>query len=348
MFLQDLSLSEVEQELLNLNQPKYRAKQIYHNLYLGQNLEEMTNIPNALKEQLKQKFEDTPIKIHTILESKDGTKKLVYELCDGNLVEGVLMQYKYGNTLCVSCQVGCRMGCKFCASTLNGLVRNLSPAEILGQVLVVNKHFGGTIKNRYVTNIVLMGSGEPLDNFENVVKFIDLVSNKDGINISIRNISLSTCGIVEKIDELIKYDLPVVLTISLHAPNDKIRKTIMPIANRYSIQQVVGAAKRYVKKTGRRVVFEYALIKGVNDTKQCATQLAELLRGFQCHVNLIPLNEVSERNLKTVTHNDAIMFCKWLLNENISATVRRIMGEDIEGACGQLRNKILKEKENDR
>ncbi|MBQ8762216.1 MAG: 23S rRNA (adenine(2503)-C(2))-methyltransferase RlmN [Clostridia bacterium] len=342
-FLQDFSLSELEEIVESLNEPKYRAKQIYQNLYLGKSLEEMTNVPKSLKEKLKEKYGDTPITIHTTLTGKDGTQKFVYKLYDGNLIEGVLMKYKYGNTLCVSCQVGCRMGCKFCASTLNGLVRNLSAGEILGQVLLVNKMLGGTIKDREITNIVMMGSGEPLDNYDNVVKFLHLVSNKDGINISPRNISVSTCGLVDKIDDLSHLGLPIVLTISLHAPNDKIRKSIMPIANRYSIKQVVGSAKRYVKETGRRVVFEYALTKGVNDTISCARQLAELLRGFQCHVNLIPLNEVEERELETVSHSDAIQFCKWLEKEGISATVRRTIGEDIEGACGQLRNKILKE-----
>ena len=341
-FLQDLSLDELQQIIVELGEAKYRARQVYDHIYLGKTIDEMSNIPQALRDKLHEQFWDEPITIHTVVESADGTKKFLYKLHDDNLIEGVLMRYKYGYTLCVSCQVGCAMGCKFCASTLNGLIRNLSAGEILGQVLTVNRYLHGTSRDRAITNVVMMGSGEPLANYDNVVKFLRLVTSPDGINVSPRNISVSTCGIVENIDKLAQEGLPITLTISLHAPNDKIRRQLMPIANKYTVRQVVDSAKRYVKVTGRRVVFEYALTHGVNDTAECAEQLASLLRGFQCHINLIPLNEVRERNLKTVTHKSAVDFCKKLSSLGLSATVRRTMGEDIEGACGQLRNKVIK------
>ena len=292
---------------------------------------------------LKQDFLDMPLKIHTKLVSKDGTTKFVYQLHDGNLIEGVLMSYKYGNTICVSTQVGCRMGYKFCASTLQGLVRNLTAGEILAQILMVNRLVGGDLKNRKITNIVLMGSGEPLDNYDNVVKFLKLVSAQEGINISQRNISLSTCGLVDKIDRLAKENLGITLTISLHAPTDEMRKQTMPIANRYSISEIIKSVHNYFNKTHRRIVFEYALINNQNDSFECAELLAELLKGLSCHVNLIPLNEVKERGLVGTGKKRAYAFMDKLNGLGISATVRRTMGEDIEGACGQLRAKILKE-----
>lgn len=340
-FLQDMTLSELQDLISELGYPKYRAQQVYENLYLGKTLAEMSNVPKELKDKLSIQFLDNPITIHTSVTGGDGTQKFIYRLHDNNLIEGVLMQYKYGYTLCVSCQVGCRMGCKFCASTLNGLIRNLTPGEILGQVLTVNRMLGGTAKDRKITNIVMMGSGEPLDNYDNVLRFIELVTADTGINFSIRNISLSTCGLVDKINELAKLKLGLTLTISLHAPNDTIRKELMPIANRYPINSIIQSARAYVRATGRRVVFEYALTKGKNDSLENAKELASLLHGFQCHINLIPLNEVEERELSTVSRSNANTFCKWLTNLGISATVRRTMGEDIGGACGQLRNQIL-------
>ena len=345
-FLQDMSLTQLQDIILDAGYPKYRAQQVYENLYLGKTLAEMSNVPNDLRAKLLENYLDNPIIIHSTASSEDGTQKFIYRLHDGNLIEGVLMQYKYGYTLCVSCQVGCRMGCKFCASTLGGLVRNLTAGEILGQVLTVNRMLGGTAKDRKITNIVMMGSGEPLDNYQNVIQFIQLVTAPTGINFSIRNISLSTCGLVDKIKELAKLKLGLTLTISLHAPNDTIRKELMPIANRYTIKQIIQSARDYVRATGRRVVFEYALTKGINDAQTHAKELATLLRGFQCHVNLIPLNTVEERELQTVSRSNANTFCKWLTDLGISATVRRTMGEDIGGACGQLRNKILKQEEN--
>ena len=339
--IQDLSLSEIEKEVVDLGFPKFRAKQIFENIYLGKTFDEISNIPKDLKQILKEKYIDQPIKIYTSLKDDEGTQKFAYELFDGNIIEGVLMKYKYGNTLCVSTQVGCRMGCKFCASSLGGVVRNLSAGEILSQILVVNKLLGGTSKKREITNVVLMGSGEPLDNFENVTKFLKLVTSSDGINISARNISLSTCGIVPNIKKLCKLGLPIILTISLHAPDDETRKTIMPIANKYSISQIIEASKEYFNATSRRVIFEYALISGVNNSCEQARKLALLTKGFPSHINLIPLNEVKERGLKTVERKNAEKFLSELKKHGASATIRRTIGENIEGACGQLRNKII-------
>ena len=341
--LQDLSLFELEQKIEKMEKPKYRAKQIFENMYLGKTLDEMTNVPKDIKEELKKEYISEPLQVIKTLEDEEGTKKFLYKLCDGNIIEGVLMKYKYGNTLCVSTQVGCRMGCKFCASSLNGLVRNLCAGEILGQVLCVNKMLGGTAKKREITNLVLMGSGEPLDNFGEVKKFLELVTSKDGINFSARNISLSTCGIVPNIKKLASIGLPIILTISLHAPNDEVRKQIMPIANKYSIKEIISASKAYFEKTGRRIIFEYALINGVNDSLLCAKELAGVVRGFPAHINLIPLNEVKERGLKTVSRKNAEKFCETLKNLGCSVSIRRTIGENIEGACGQLRNKIINE-----
>lgn len=334
---------EIEEILSEFGEPKFRAKQLFEGLNQGKSISEISTLSKSLKQKLLERFDDFPLILHTKLIGSDGTIKYVYKLSDGNIIEGVYMSYKYGNTLCVSTQVGCRMGCKFCASTLNGLVRNLTSGEILAQVLFVNKDNGGDLKNRKVTNVVLMGSGEPLDNFDNVVKFLNLVSSEDGINISQRNISLSTCGLVDKIKKLADLNLQITLTISLHAPNDEMRKEIMPIANRYSLNELIESIKYYFNKTKRRIVFEYSLISGKNDTFLCADELSKLLNGLVCHVNLIPLNEVKERGMVGTNRKKAYAFMDRLNTNGISATVRRTMGADIEGACGQLRNKILNE-----
>ena len=258
-----------------------------------------------------------------------------------NVIEGVLMEYKYGNTLCVSTQVGCRMGCAFCASTLDGLIRNLTAGEILSEVLVVNAALGGSKTDRKVTNIVLMGSGEPLDNYDNVVKFLRLVSDENGINVSPRNVSLSTCGLVDKMYELAKEGLPINLTMSLHSPFDEGRKEIMPVAKKYSISEILAACDNYFKATGRRYYFEYSLIAGKNDTDECAKRLAALLKGKPCHVNLIRLNSVKERSLIGSEDEKAKKFMEKLVALGLSATLRRRMGADIDGACGQLRRRYL-------
>lgn len=334
----DMSYEEIEKYVQSLGQPKYRAKQLYDAIMLVKPLEEISNLPQNFKDQIKKDYFSYEIAGH--LKSSDGTEKIVIRFPDGALVESVLLKYKYGYTVCVSTQVGCRMGCKFCASTLNGLMRNLSAGEILLQVLHFNKILGADLKNRKVTNVVLMGCGEPLDNYDNVSKFLRLISSPDGINISQRNISLSTCGLVPNIYRLADDGFSVTLTISLHAPNDELRKTIMPIANAYSISEILKACDYYFEKTGRRICFEYSLIENVNDKDENIKQLAEILRGRSCHVNLIPLNSVKEKKLTGVTRKKAYIIAEKLTKLGISATVRRTMGEDIEGACGQLRNKI--------
>lgn len=326
----------------DLGESKFRAKQIQEWLKRGADIDEMTNLSAALRARLKEIAVANPVRIRLSFRSKlDETEKFLYELCDGNLIEGVVMRYHYGDTLCVSTQVGCRMGCAFCASTLEGRVRNLSAGEILGQVVAVNRHIQAQDPERRVHNIVLMGSGEPLDNYDNVVKFLRLVNSADGLNISIRNISLSTCGLVNRMDDFAKEGLPVTLSLSLHAPNDEIRRRIMPVANAFAYDDVIAACRRYSEKTGRRVVFEYALIRNVNCGVRHAEELARRLRGIRCHVNLIPLNAVKERNLEAPSKEDVQAFLKRLELKNISATVRREMGADIDGACGQLRRKVL-------
>ena len=336
--LLDFSLEELNNYVSDLGLPKFRAKQIFDALYMAKTLEEITNLPKDLKENLSKDYPKW--EILKILESKDGTKKMALKLQDGSIVESVLLKYKYGYTVCVSTQVGCRMGCKFCASTIGGLKRNLSAGEILLQVLIFNKILGGGIKDRKVTNVVLMGCGEPLDNYENVTKFLTLISSPDGINISQRNISLSTCGLVPNIRRLADDGFNVTLTISLHAPNDEIRKKTMPIANVYKIKDILSACDYYFEKTGRRVIFEYSLIDGVNASEENMLELSKVLKGRSCHVNLIPLNSVKEKNLMGVERKRAYYLCGILEKNGISATVRRTMGEDIEGACGQLRNKL--------
>lgn len=331
----------------NYNVKPFVGKQIFQWLTKGVDFDGMTNINKTLRQQLQQDgCIAVSAKIVHTLTSSDGTQKFLFELCDGNVVEGVLMKYKYGNTLCVSSQVGCHMGCKFCASTLEGLVRNLSAGEILGEVISVNALGADSLDKsvtdaRYVTNIVLMGSGEPLDNFDNVTKFLRLVSAPDGLNISERCISLSTCGLVPKMKQLADMGFSVNLTLSLHNPNNDERKEIMPISMAYSVQEAVDACKYYFAKTGRRIIIEYTLIDGQNDSYAHALRLASLLRGISVHVNVIALNPVKETGLKGTSENNLRKFLQYLNKLGISATRRRTMGQDIEGACGQLRRRYL-------
>lgn len=345
MFLADFSLEQLNNFLKELGEPSFRAKQLFLASHSYKKYDEMTNIPKSLKEKLiSNNVLDIPVKIIKTLESKDGTKKFLFELFDGNVIEGVLMKYKYGYTQCVSTQVGCRMHCAFCASGLNGLVRNLSSGEILGQILAVNRLLDGGLEDkRKVTNVVLMGSGEPLDNYENVISFLRNVSAKNGINISPRNVSLSTCGLVPKIYDLAKENLSVNLTISLHSPFDEERKKIMPVAKAYSIKEILDACSFYFNKTGRRYIFEYVLINKNNNLKRHADELIKILSGRPCHVNLIRLNSVKENDLQAVSEQDAYKFMGQLTKAGLSATLRRQMGVDIDGACGQLRQKYLKE-----
>ena len=335
------TLEELTAYLQTLGEKPFRAKQLYGWLHKGADFDEMRNLPAALRERLRQS--DTAIGvsiIKTLVSQKDGTEKYLFSLRDGNVVEGVLMRYNYGNTLCISSQVGCRMGCSFCASTLEGRVRDMTAGEMLGEVVAVNRlHAQGD--KRGVTNIVMMGSGEPLDNYDNVVRFLRLVSAPEGINISLRNVSVSTCGLADRMDDLAKENLPITLSISLHAPTDEARRRIMPIANKYSIERLMKACRDYVDKVGRRIVFEYALIEGVNTSLEDADRLAALTRGLLCHVNLIPLNDVPERDLRAPGQKGIDAFQKRLESLHVSVTRRREMGADIEGACGQLRRKHL-------
>ena len=325
-----------------LGESKFRARQIAQWLNRGASIDEMTNLSATLRARMNEIAVANPVRILESYRSRlDETEKFLYALEDGNLIEGVVMRYHHGDTLCVSTQVGCRMGCAFCASTLDGRVRNLTPGEILGQVAAANRHIRSEDAERRVHNIVLMGSGEPLDNYDNVVKFLRLVNDPEGMNISLRNVSLSTCGLVPRMYDFANEGLPVTLSLSLHAPNDEIRRRIMPVANAYAYEDVIRACRNYVEKTGRRVIFEYALIRDVNSDVKQAEELARRLRGLQCHVNLIPLNDVKERNLRAPSKQTVDAFLKRLQLRNISATVRREMGADIEGACGQLRRKVL-------
>ena len=332
--IQDLSYAELEEKVLSLGEKKFRAKQLYEGLMQGKTIRAITSLSNAFKEKLLEEYEDETVRVKETFYSSDGTEKYLFEFADGNLVEGVLMKYKYGYTQCVSTQVGCRMGCKFCASTLNGLIRNLSSGEILSQILLVNALHKGEIKSgqgaqaRAVTNVVLMGSGEPLDNYDEVLRFLHSVTAEGGVQISARNISLSTCGIVPKMYAL---------------ADEGTRARVMPVAKAYKIADILKACKYYFQKTGRRYYFEYTLIDGENCDEEHAKALVELLKGLPCHVNLIRLNEVKERTLKATSDKAAYRFLGMLEKGGLSATLRRQIGVDIGGACGQLRAQYLGE-----
>ena len=319
--------------------PGFRAKQVFGWMHRGIDFDGMTNLPLDLRRKLGEIAVAQPVSVIDRRQSAlDDTVKFLFGLPDGNCVEGVLMHYHHGYTLCISTQVGCRMGCAFCASTLEGCVRDLTAGEMLGQILCANRFLDG--KDR-VHNVVLMGSGEPLDNYDNVTRFLRLLREPEGVQIGLRNVSLSTCGLVPKMRRFAEEDLPVTLSVSLHAPNDDIRRQTMPIAKTYPMEELLSACRYYVEKTGRRVIFEYALVGGVNDGERHAIELASKLRGLQCHVNLIPLNSVPERGLSGVDEATVRRFLDTLTRLHISATRRREMGDDIEGACGQLRRRTL-------
>ncbi len=346
--LQDLSFAELQMLVLALGEKKFRAKQLYEGLMQGKGISAITSLSAAFKGRLLEEYEDIPVRIKEKYVSSDGTEKFLFEYADGNLVEGVLMKYKYGYTQCVSTQVGCRMGCKFCASTLGGLIRNLTAGEILSQILVVNALHKGEVAGRgsearAVTNVVLMGSGEPLDNYDEVLKFLRNVTAEGGIGISARNISLSTCGILPKMYRLADEGIPLNLTVSLHATDDESRARTMPVAKSYKIADILKACQYYFDKTGRRYYFEYTLIEGENCDEEHAAALINLLKGKPCHVNLIRLNEVKERSLKGIGDKQAYRFLGWLEKGGLSATLRRQIGVDIGGACGQLRASYLEE-----
>ena len=342
MNLKSMTLPELSEALKAMGQPAFRARQLYTWLHRGaRSYEEMTNLPAALRERLEREAPILPPTVVRRQEStRDGTIKYLWRLADGNCVETVLMRYHYGNTVCISTEVGCRMGCAFCASTIGGLVRRLEPSEMLDEVLFTQVDSGLPI-----SHIVLMGIGEPLDNFDNVMRFLELVNSPEGMNISMRHISLSTCGLVPKIDELAKRKLQLTLSVSLHAPNDAIRDTIMPVNRAYPSEALLDACRRYYQATSRRISFEYAMIDGVNDSVENAKELIRRLKGLPAHFNLIPLNHVEESPLKPSSRAAVAAFQKTLEDAGIPATVRRTLGGDIDASCGQLRRKYTRQEQ---
>ncbi|MCT4544232.1 MAG: 23S rRNA (adenine(2503)-C(2))-methyltransferase RlmN [Vallitalea sp.] len=329
-----MTIEELSDLMLSIDEKKFRSKQIYQWLHEKRvcSFNEMTNLPKVLQDKLEEKCNITKLNKIRQVKSKDGTIKYLFELNDHNVVESVLMSYKHGNSVCISSQVGCRMGCKFCASTIGGLERQLLVSEMLGQVYEINR-----LSGKKISNIVVMGTGEPLDNYNVLIKFIEIINSKEGMNIGARNITVSTCGIIDKIYELAEENLQITLAISLHAPNNTIRKTLMPVANIYDYEQLINACKDYIDKTKRRITFEYSLVRGVNDSKECALELSKVLKGMLCHVNLIPVNEISERNYRHSNKDSIYRFRDVLENNKITTTIRRELGGDINAACGQLR-----------
>ena len=333
------SFEELQEEMLAIGEKGFRSRQIYSWIHekLVDDFEEMTNLSKTLRQKLEAAYEIRRVEMEKRQISKiDGTNKFLFCLKDGNMVESVLMKYKHGNSVCISSQVGCRMGCRFCASTLDGLERNLTPSEMLRQVYQIQK-----ITGERVSNIVIMGTGEPLDNYDNFLKFIHMVSDEHGLNISQRNITASTCGIVPNIRRLAEEKLQITLALSLHGSNQEKRRSLMPVANKYELQDVLEACDYYFEKTGRRITFEYSLVHGVNDTPEDAKELMGILKDRNCHLNLIPVNPIKERNYEKPDKKSAENFKNKLEKNGINVTIRREMGSDIDGACGQLRRKTM-------
>jgi 23S rRNA (adenine2503-C2)-methyltransferase len=337
--IKSLSYEEIQEELKCIGEKAFRSKQIYQWLHekLVDSFEEMTNLSKDLREKLEKQYALNALEVLEVQTSKqDGTQKFLFELKDGNVVESVLMKYHHGNSVCISSQVGCRMGCTFCASTIGGLTRNLSVSEMLSQVYMIQKYSG-----ERVSNLVLMGTGEPLDNYENVVKFIRMLSDEYGLHISQRNMTISTCGLVPRMKDLSREHFQITLALSLHASSDQKRQSLMPVAKSYQLQEVLSACEEYFEETGRRLTFEYSLVAGVNDTDEDAKELVQLIKHMNCHVNLIPVNPIKERSYVQSSKKDVENFKNKLEKCGINVTIRREMGRDIDGACGQLRKRYI-------
>lgn len=337
MDLKSMTMEELEACITELGEKKFRAGQIYQWLHekLVENYNQMTNLSQTFREKLQDQYPLTKLKMLEMQESAiDGTRKYLFELSDGNVIESVWMKYHHGNSVCISSQVGCRMGCRFCASTLDGLERNLLPSEMLEQIYGIIRHTG-----ERVSNVVVMGTGEPLDNYDNLLRFIQLLTAEKGQHISQRNITVSTCGLVEKMRQLAEEKLQITLALSLHAPTDEKRRELMPVANKYSLKELIPACQYYFEQTGRRITFEYSLVAGVNDTEEEAEELIALIQHLNCHVNLIPVNPIKERNYRQSGRDNILRFKNKLEKNKINVTIRREMGRDIDGACGQLRRR---------
>lgn len=337
--IKSLSFEELKEEFASMGEKAFRAKQTYEWLHrkLVRSFDEMTNLSKDFREKCKELYAFTALEIVRVQESKlDGTRKYLFRLQDGNVVESVFMRYKHGNSVCISSQVGCRMGCRFCASTIDGLARNLLPSEMLDQIYAISVHTG-----ERVSNVVIMGSGEPMDNYDNFLQFLQLLTDENGLHISARNVTVSTCGIVPNIRKLAKEHLQITLALSLHATTDEKRRNLMPIANKYSIEELMEACKYYFEQTGRRITFEYSLVGGVNDTKEDAEELIALAAPLNCHINLIPVNPIKERDFVQSDNSHIQAFKNRLEKGRINVTVRREMGRDIDGACGQLRRSYM-------
>lgn len=339
--IKSLNMRELKAEIGLIGEKPFRAAQVYDWMHkkLCVSFEEMTNLPAALREKLSERYKLVSLKPVTVRCSKlDETKKYLFELDDGNVIESVWMKYRHGNSVCISSQVGCRMGCRFCASTIDGMVRNLAPSEMLEQIYRIQK-----LSGERVSNIVIMGSGEPLDNYDNLLKFLELISDENGLNISLRNVTVSTCGLLDKIYEMADKKLQLTLALSLHASDDETRRALMPVAKKYTINELLKACDYYYHATGRRISYEYSLVNGVNDSEEYALRLAELLKGRNCHVNLIPVNPVKERKFERSNRDKVVKFKNMLEKNGINATIRRELGMDIDGACGQLRRSYQQE-----
>lgn len=336
--LRNLNMNELVDVMKKEKMPGFRGKQLFEWIHKGvETFDDMNNIPKSLKEQLKERYTLQNMTIEKVMHSKsDGTRKYLMKLTDDHIIECVFMKYKHGNTLCISTQVGCRMSCSFCASTIHGLERQLSAGEMIGQILTVQND-----THERISNVVLMGSGEPLDNFDEVMRFLELVNHPKGLNIGMRSITLSTCGVVPRIKELMEKKLQITLAISFHATDDETRSELMPVNKSYPLNELLAVCKEYTKFTGRRITFEYALIAGKNDSEEEAHKLGQLLQGMQCHVNLIPINPVEEKVYKATSQENARHFQSVLKKYHIEATIRRELGSDIDAACGQLRNKHI-------